>query len=561
MFSSAFASTLHMTVKGIDAKTLYVVGETPPLSMTRPTPMIRKGDTFTLSVWLPNVAVGESVRFKFAQVTPTTLMQPNKISLEPLQGLRSIKLTQSNTYSTHTYGVPDPLTFSEVDTFTPSQLQADLAILNEALETLHPGLFRYMSEADWASHKAQLNQQFKQAKSVKDTYLAITQYVAAIQCGHTHTGIYNQSAFIDQLLQGSADKMPLLFTNQQGRWYLTHNVSGKSILTAGTEILTINNTPVGEIIETMLPYMSADGANDANRMAQIALYPVSTWQMFDAYFPLLFGEPDQPYKLKVRLANSQQPIFIDVPAVTLAERTRRLEALNLPEMDINQSWLYRITEDGEGYLRIGTYATYKMSLDWQAFYAEAFAAFADAKVDNIIVDIRGNVGGMDNARLTLDAYLGLTDLPNHWEHFSRYQVVPESLKPYLNTWDNSILDISDITAPAQNSVLNGFKLMSPQSPTLPSVTEPYTGKITLLVDGTNASATFYQAYAYQNHPRVTVKGETTGGNLRGINGGAMFFLTLPNTQIEVDIPLYASFPKDADLDAIPNRGIVPEQSM
>lgn len=555
---SSLSATLHITVRGIETPSLFVIGESAPLSMTKPTPMIRYKDGFKLSLWLPEVAVGERVRLKFAQVKQTDLLSPPEIMPESLQGFRLVKLTDEHTYSSHTYGVPDPLAFSDVDTFTPAQLQADLAILNDVLETLHPGLNRYMSDNQWSALKASLAQQFKQPMSVKDTYLAITRYVAAIQCGHTHTGIYNQSAFIDQLLQGAADKLPFLFDNQDGRWYLTHNVSGKNLLKPGTEILAINDQPIADIIDTMLPYMSADGANDAHLHAQIALHPVSTWQMFDAYFPLLFGQADTPYRLKVRLANSNKPLFINVDAVTLAERTRRLEALALPEMDINQSWSYRIQEDGSGYLRIGTYATYKMSLDWQAFYAEAFAAFAAADVEHIIVDIRGNGGGMDIARLTLDAYLGLTDLPDQWTHMSKYQVVPEHLRPHLNTWDNSVLDISEWTQAASNSVLDGYQAVSPTQPEQPTVESPFTGKISLWVDGTNSSATFYQAAAYQGHPRVSIVGEPTGGNLRGINGGAMFFLTLPNTQIGVDIPLFASFPKDADLGTVPNRGIIPD---
>lgn len=556
--SSALSATLHINVKGINTPTLYVLGETHPLSMTKPTPLIRHKDGFKLSVWFPQSAVGENIRLKFAQVEQKDLLSPPSIHPEPLQGLRQVKLTSEHTYTSHNYGVPDPLKFSEVDTFSPAQLQADLAILNDVLETLHPGLYRYMSKSEWTAHKATLAQSFKQSLSVKDVYLGITQYVAAIKCGHTHTGIYNQSAFIDQLLQGGADKLPFLFDNQQGRWFMTHNVSGKRLLKAGTEILSINDQPISDIIKTMLPYMSADGGNDAHRHAQIALHPVSTWQMFDAYFPLLFGQADTPYRLKVRLANSNKPIFIDVDPVTLAERTRRLEDLALPEMDINQSWSYRIEEDGIGYLRLGTYATYKMSLDWQAFYAEAFAAFNAAKVEHIIVDIRGNGGGMDIARLTLDAYLGLTDLPDQWEHMSKYQTVPERLRPYLNTWDNSILDISEWTSPASNEVLKGFSVIQPNQPDLPQIVDPFTGKISLWVDGTNSSATFYQAAAYQGHPRVTIIGQPTGGNLRGINGGAMFFLTLPNTQVGVDIPLFASFPKGVKLEDVPNRGVIPD---
>ena len=37
-------------------------------------------------------------------------------------------------------------------------------------------------------------------------------------------------------------------------------------------------------------------------------------------------------------------------------------------------------------------------------------------------------------------------------------------------------------------------------------------------------------------------GQVTGGNLRGINGGAFFFLNLPNSRLEIDLPLIGQFP-------------------
>ena len=119
---SSLSATLHITVKGIETPSLYVVGKSAPLSMTKPTPMIRHKDGFKLSLWLPEVAVGERVRFKFAQIKQTDLLSPPEIITESLQGFRQIKLTDEHTYTSHAYGVPDPLAFSDVDTFTPAQL-------------------------------------------------------------------------------------------------------------------------------------------------------------------------------------------------------------------------------------------------------------------------------------------------------------------------------------------------------------------------------------------------------------------------------------------------------
>ncbi len=49
-------------------------------------------------------------------------------------------------------------------------------------------------------------------------------------------------------------------------------------------------------------------------------------------------------------------------------------------------------------------------------------------------------------------------------------------------------------------------------------------------------------------------GRPTGGNLRGINGGAFFFLRLPASGLELDVPLIARFPGGSPPDA----GIVPD---
>ena len=37
-------------------------------------------------------------------------------------------------------------------------------------------------------------------------------------------------------------------------------------------------------------------------------------------------------------------------------------------------------------------------------------------------------------------------------------------------------------------------------------------------------------------------GEPTGGNLRGINGGAFFFLRLPAMGLEIDLPVIGQLP-------------------
>ncbi len=55
---------------------------------------------------------------------------------------------------------------------------------------------------------------------------------------------------------------------------------------------------------------------------------------------------------------------------------------------------------------------------------------------------------------------------------------------------------------------------------------------------------------------VTLVGQETGGNMLGTNGGYMFFLRLPNSKLEVDIPVLGQY---SIHDTEPrNGGVMPD---
>jgi hypothetical protein len=74
------------------------------------------------------------------------------------------------------------------------------------------------------------------------------------------------------------------------------------------------------------------------------------------------------------------------------------------------------------------------------------------------------------------------------------------------------------------------------------------------VGADNSSATFEFALAVRQHKLGTLVGQPTGGNQRGINGGAFYFLRLPNSGIEVDLPLIGYFAPTV----LPDAGLEPD---
>ncbi|MDG1255279.1 MAG: S41 family peptidase [Glaciecola sp.] len=547
--ASLSANTLNINVHSPDQTGLYIIGQTPPLSMDNPIELLRKGDNYQLSLWLPSTQPGQTIRYQLVTLKPPVqLGQAPVIVHEPIQGFRQTKLSGSHTQAKHTFGVPDTINFDAVDKFTPAQLQADLAIAQLAFTQVHAGANRYLDDTQLNQLFSQTKQDFSQALSVKDAYLGLSKLAASLQCGHTHTGIYNQSAFIDQLTLAPANKLPVLFQNIQNRWYITHNLSDKSIIRPGTEIIAINNIEVATISATLAPYFSVDGDNSARRAYLTQLLPTSSYQLFDAYFPLLFGQDqsDTTYKLTLRLPNTGRQLIVDVNGRTLKQRQAALVELEPELADTRNSLQFRTLNDNQiGYLKIGTFATYNLDFDWREFYTQAFAAFNTESVEHLIIDIRGNGGGLDLPMLLLGEFLSNSvnqSLP--FTPVRPFATVPESIKPYLKTWDQRF-----------------YTQTSMAMPTLEQVDTTFSGKVWLLVDGANASATFMLAKQYQDAGIATLVGQPTGGNLRGINGGGIFFLTLPNTQIEIDIPIFQYLPTGVTTDklnTITNQGLMPD---
>jgi hypothetical protein len=132
----------------------------------------------------------------------------------------------------------------------------------------------------------------------------------------------------------------------------------------------------------------------------------------------------------------------------------------------------------------------------------------------------------------------------------RYRRVPDDLVPYLDTWDRSFLDWG---ASAVEPSAGFFRLTKYDNDASGSVVKPrpprFTGRVWVLVGAANSSATFEFAQAVQRNRLGTLVGQPTGGNQRGINGGAFFFLRLPRSGLELDLPLIGQFPDGERPDA------------
>lgn len=421
------------------------------------------------------------------------------------------------------------------------QAQRDLRILKRAFTDLHPGLYRYATPAEIDAEFAAADAAVKNGSSRAEMLLTVSRLAAAVQCGHTWVSRYNQSPAVEKGLYGRDDKLPVALRWVEGRALVTG--SADAAVKAGSELLAIDGRPVAEIRDALLPMLRADGRQagaQAKRLSQ--LDSGANGGAMDRLFPLRFPPQGGRYRLRLLAPGATQPEDVDVATTTQAAREKAvpLEAAQ---------WSFRV--DGDvAVLTLPTFAFWGQDFKADAFLARTLNAIR--RVPFLIIDLRRNEGGSDAIGRMVLAHLLPTPLefPGYAVE-SAYERVPYVLARYLDTWDFGFFDrTGQVTkGPGRNWRLPDA------TPTRVEPREPrYPGRVIALVGPQNSSAGFLLARDFKRTAAATLVGQTTGGNLRGLNGGQLAWITLPASGVAVDIPLLASIhPGD-----VPDAGVEPD---
>jgi hypothetical protein len=448
-----------------------------------------------------------------------------------------------------------------------ADLQADFAIFKRAYEELHPGLYRYNTQRSLAAHFSCLARTLDRDQSLSEAYLAFATFLTRIQCGHSYPNFYNQPDEIANALFKRNNRLPFHFRWLGTRMIVTRNLTPDARLAPGTEVVAINGVRVKQILQRLMTVSRADGANDDKRRRNLEVRGEDRYEAFDVYYPMFFPPEGERFKLRVRLGTDADIIALEVAASTYAERL----ASNREQVEALRGdaplWQLQFLADRTAVLRMGTWALFNSKWDWKAFLDQAFEQILATNSPNLIIDLRGNEGGLSVGDVLL-ARLARTELhfPGEFKRWVRYRKIPEDLRPYLDTWDKSFRDWGSKAVDPQ---VGFFRLTKYDGDSKQKVIKasptPFRGRTFVLIDAANSSATFEFARQVKESRLATLVGQPTGGNQRGINGGAFFFLRMPGSHLECDIPLIGFYPpevrprhgKTATMKP-PNAGITPD---
>ena len=150
---------------------------------------------------------------------------------------------------------------------TATEARADLAVMREALETIHPGLYRRTAKAEIDRALRQLEAGISSGLTDAELYRRISLLLAMIRCTHTKA---DQTEAMERWRTDHASHLPFRFRLIEGRMIVVSSDTTQTPLPRGTEILSINGRPVSELVATLGAYVSIDGRTEASRNAYIA---------------------------------------------------------------------------------------------------------------------------------------------------------------------------------------------------------------------------------------------------------------------------------------------------
>ncbi len=376
--------------------------------------------------------------------------------------------------------------------FTGAQLAEDFSLLRQVVEQLHPGLYRYNTKASVEASFRTLLGAVEHGASPGEAYRALSVFLATIRCGHTYANFFNQpKRLADRLFRSGATRVPFWFVWRGEGMVVTRDFTAGALLPPGTEVLALDGVPAPAILSALLAVARADGSNDRKRVNGLEIHGDTDLEAFDIYFPLFFPQRVAGrYLLSVR-SPSGAPSDVPVEALTFPQRLAPVQAA-LAARRGGEAPIWTLSIEGQGaWLTMPTWALYQSRWDWKEFLRQSFLALQQRRVRDLVIDLRGNEGGLAVGDVLLPQLVRAPLRLEPLERRVRYRRVPDSLLPVLDTWDPSFKDWGAAAA----GPVDGFYRLTRSGdgdagPIVTPVAQPFAGKVWVVVDASNSSATF-----------------------------------------------------------------------
>ena len=421
------------------------------------------------------------------------------------------------------------LLLSSMVVFADTTVETDVELLNKAMAELHPGYDRYRSAEEMDSSYKQLLEFARTKPSRLKLFAEVQRYLSQLRCDHTVAELPKD---LRQQKQQRFSPFHLRVFND--RLYISHAITP---LKRGDEVLSVNGYSDEEILSKLSHYVSYDGYTSHVIADKIA----SNSDVLGSYFEILFApvvmqQDDYPETLEVKVRQQVDNIESTYQLDTVSMKTWQ----EISGEPFRQNFKDAVHVDYVGktaILTVDTFVNYREPVDAKRKFNGIFKDFKKRDIKHLIVDLRKNGGGSDDAQFALLTHLTQQPIKINtraWIKGNKHKAWQDK----LSTWDKSIFKIDYAVLKVHP---DGYELpvslMGPNYQDANPAKNRFQGPITLLTSKHNSSAAAAALGILAEQTHVTTLGEETGGNLGGTTASIITFLKLPTSGITARVPL------------------------
>lgn len=400
--------------------------------------------------------------------------------------------------------------------YSTEEVREDIEYLHQQLEDYHPGFYRYTDKEEMDAYFLEA----KQSEGLDDygLYRRVNFLVSQIGCGHTRARMSDE---MRAKFEREQRFLPLSVKFLGEKVYVRQSLDEK--VPVGSEIKIINQKPIDEIKQQIYKHLPADGVIETGKER------FTEW-LFDAYYQLYIDTTATSYQLKIIDADgASSQVEVEGVSIEQMEAIRASFSGDLLSMEYAEN---------HAYMRIRTFSDQSLrsnGYNYERFLSKSFKELKTKGTKNLILDLRGNGGGRDDYGALLVSYLAREP----YGYFDRIEVT----KNYPGN-ATRIGDTYHVTSH------NGLSTWQPDE-------DRFEGKVYVLIDGFSFSTCADVATVLHHHGWATFLGQETGGGYDGNTSGHSKTITLPNSGITLNLPMWMYTTANIG-HAFPGRGVIPD---
>lgn len=300
--------------------------------------------------------------------------------------------------------------------FALKDYQQDFKQMVKILLKKHPQPYAFISE-DSLKNLISLQYSKINDSTTMGKFLFICQkVVAAIRCGHTEVWSFE----LNKVPKSMAFPMNVAYVGS--KLYIIDPKNNSDTLSAGDEILTINGVDVKTIQQEIFNHLSSDGYVESNKHERTNL-------LFRPYCSMYFNFPTT-YFVTVNKNGNIEQIKLKEADNLAPTKTFLDNCENNLCFDIHQ-------ENNTAIITIRSFAYYKKRFPiFKSFVDSCFYQIKENKIDNLIIDLRNNVGGDPFCGSYLLQYIATKPYTYFRKDVKRYSKLKKAIQPNPNGFKN-----------------------------------------------------------------------------------------------------------------------------